>query len=710
MHTMSDRQDTERRLRRLREVLNRHNYLYYVADAPEIPDSEYDKLFRELQALEAEYPELRTPDSPSQRVGAAPLKEFGEVHHVVPMLSLDNAFGDDEVRGFDERVRERLQTDAPVDYAAEPKLDGLAISLVYQDGLLVRGATRGDGSVGEDVTPNVRTIAAIPLRLQADGHPAALEVRGEIYMSKKAFEELNRRQIERGDKTFTNPRNAAAGSLRQLDSRITAERHLEFFAYAWGEMRPGNLPDTHSKVLARFRDWGLRTNPENRRVRGLQGCLDYFRQLGAKRAGLPYQIDGVVYKVDRLDWQQRLGFVARAPRWAVAHKFPAEEATTRLKAVEFQVGRSGALTPVARLEPVFVGGATVSNATLHNMDEVLRKDIRIGDTVIVRRAGDVIPEVVSVVISERPADARPVQVPASCPVCGARVERVTRERTKHGKTVIENLSAWRCTGRLSCAAQLAQAIMHFAGRRALDIEGLGEKLVEQLIAKGLLHSPADIYTLSREQLVGLERMGEKSADNLLAAIAKSKVTTLVRFLYALGIPEVGEVTAQTLADHFGNLDALQQAALHYSRELENARHTGDKSAVKQLAGEALRQVADIGPEAAASLAEFFREPHNQAVIRALQAAGVHWPAGAAHRFESGRLRGKSFVVTGTLTGMSREQAKQRIQQLGGKVSSSVSQKTDYLVVGDEPGSKLAEARRLGIPELSEADLENLLHS
>lgn len=707
---MSDRQGAEQRLRSLRDALHRHNYLYYVLDAPEIPDSEYDKLFRELLELERAFPDLRTPDSPSQRVGAAPLKEFGEVRHVVPMLSLDNAFSDDEVRAFDARVRERLGDDGPVAYAAEPKLDGLAISLTYEHGVLSRGATRGDGSVGEDVTPNVRTIASIPLRLQGRGYPAALEVRGEIYMPKQAFEELNRRQLERGEKIFANPRNAAAGGLRQLDSRVTAARNLEFFAYAWGEVRDGAWLDTHSRVLARWRDWGLRTNPENRVVHGVQGCLEYFHTLAGKRASLPYQIDGVVYKVDRLDWQQRLGFVAHAPRWAVAHKFPAEEATTLLKAVEFQVGRTGALTPVARLEPVFVGGATVSNATLHNMDEVLRKDVRVGDTVIVRRAGDVIPEIVGVVLSERPAGTQPIKVPARCPVCGAHVERETRERTRQGKTVIEELAAWRCTGRLACPAQLAQAILHFAGRRALDIEGLGEKLVEQLIAEKLLHSPADIYALQHAQLAGLERMGDKSAENLLTAIARSKTTTLARFLYALGIPEVGEVTAQTLADHFGSLDALQHAALQYASSLKQARAGTDRTLTKNLANNELRKVPDIGPEAAASLAQFFGEPHNQSVIRALRAAGVHWPEGSGRRAEAGRLQGKSFVLTGTLAGMSREQATERIRALGGKVAGRVSRNTDYLVVGTEPGSKRAEARRLGVRELSEAQLRDLLDS
>ena len=707
---MTGLHQAEDRIHALRAEINRHNYLYYALATPEIPDSEYDRMLRELQELERQFPQLITPDSPTQRVGAAPLQEFSEVRHAVPMLSLDNAFGESEVRAFDERVRERLETTAEVEYVAEPKLDGLAMSLTYERGVLIRGATRGDGSTGEDVTPNVRTIATIPLRLQGTDYPARLEVRGEIYMTRKGFDALNQRQAERGEKIFINPRNAAAGSLRQLDSRITAERPLEFFAYAWGEVRGGSLPGRHSAVLARFRDWGLRINPENRKVKGVQGCLEYFQQMGAKRAALPYQIDGVVYKVDRLDWQQRLGFIARAPRWAVAHKFPAEEAMTVLRAVEFQVGRSGALTPVARLEPVFVGGAHVSNATLHNMDEIARKDIRVGDTVIVRRAGDVIPEVVGVVLSKRPADTVPVSMPERCPVCGSRVERAIRERRQNGKTIIEPLSTWRCTGRLSCPAQLAQAIMHFAGRRAMNIEGLGEKLVEQLIEKKLVHSPADIYALSREQLAGLERMGEKSADNLLTAIAKSKHTTLARFLYALGIPEVGEVTAQTLAEHFGSLEALQKSALHYALSLEQARRTEDRTQIRQLADTALRAVTDIGPEVAASLAEFFREAHNQTVIHNLQQAGVHWSEGVVRRSGPLPLADKTFVLTGTLSGMSRDQARQSIQALGGKVSGSVSKKTDYLIVGAEPGSKLAEAQKLGVALLDEPALQRLLKS
>ncbi|MGH8414666.1 MAG: NAD-dependent DNA ligase LigA, partial [Gammaproteobacteria bacterium] len=573
---MTSRRDAERRIRALREDLNQHNYRYYVLDEPEIPDGEYDRLLRELRALEREFPQLIMPDSPTQRVGAAPLKTFGEVRHAVPMLSLDNAFDDDEVRAFDARVRQRLETMDEIKYTAEPKLDGLALSLRYENGVLTRGATRGDGSTGEDVTPNVRTISSIPLRLRGKDYPAVLEVRGEVYMPKKGFQALNRHQAERGDRTFTNPRNAAAGSLRQLDSRITADRPLEFFAYAWGQIRGGTLPQRHSAVLTQFRDWGLRTNPKNRVVQGVAGCLEYYRQMSAKRPQLPYQIDGVVYKVDRLDLQQQLGFVARAPRWAIAHKFPAEEAMTLLKAVEFQVGRTGALTPVARLEPVFVGGATVSNATLHNMDEVERKDVRVGDTIIVRRAGDVIPEVAGVVLSKRPKNARRVKLPAKCPVCGSDVVRV------------EDEAVARCTGGLYCPAQRKELIRHFASRRALDIEGLGEKLVDQLVDAGLVRTPADIFRLDTPQLTELERMGEKSAANLVQAIERARHTTLARFLYALGIREVGETTAEALARHFGTLSALMAA---------------DEVV--------LLQVPDVGPVVAAAIAAFFHEAHNR---------------------------------------------------------------------------------------------------
>ncbi|MGH8322016.1 MAG: NAD-dependent DNA ligase LigA, partial [Gammaproteobacteria bacterium] len=607
---------------------------------------------------------------------AAPLKTFGEVRHAVPMLSLDNAFDDDEVRAFDARVRQRLETMDEIKYTAEPKLDGLALSLRYENGVLTRGATRGDGSTGEDVTPNVRTISSIPLRLRGKDYPAVLEVRGEVYMPKKGFQALNRHQAERGDRTFTNPRNAAAGSLRQLDSRITADRPLEFFAYAWGQIRGGTLPQRHSAVLTQFRDWGLRTNPKNRVVQGVAGCLEYYRQMSAKRPQLPYQIDGVVYKVDRLDLQQQLGFVARAPRWAIAHKFPAEEAMTLLKAVEFQVGRTGALTPVARLEPVFVGGATVSNATLHNMDEVERKDVRVGDTIIVRRAGDVIPEVAGVVLSKRPKNARRVKLPAKCPVCGSDVVRV------------EDEAVARCTGGLYCPAQRKELIRHFASRRALDIEGLGEKLVDQLVDAGLVRTPADIFRLDTPQLTELERMGEKSAANLVQAIERARHTTLARFLYALGIREVGETTAEALARHFGTLSALMAA---------------DEVV--------LLQVPDVGPVVAAAIAAFFHEAHNREVITALHKAGVHWAESkpTAHA-GPGPLSGKSFVLTGTLTRMTRDDAKASIQAMGGKVSGSVSKKTDYLVVGTEPGSKLAEARKLGIALLDEPALQRLLKS
>ncbi|MHB8403919.1 MAG: NAD-dependent DNA ligase LigA [Gammaproteobacteria bacterium] len=671
---MTSHGDAERRVRALRDQINRHNYLYYVLDAPEIPDSEYDRLLRELQTLEQQFPELVTRDSPTQRVGATPLAEFGQVRHEVPMLSLDNAFDEQEVRDFERRAHERLGTLAQLEYAAEPKLDGLAISLVYEHGVLARGATRGDGTVGEDVTQNIRTIPSVPLRLMGKGFPALLEARGEIFMSRKSFEKLNARAARKNEKIFVNPRNAAAGSLRQLDARITASRPLEFFAYAWGQVQGGKLPERHSEVLARFRGWGLRTNPENRVVRGVDGCLQFYRQMAAKRDRLPYQIDGVVYKVDRLDLQQQLGFVARAPRWAIAHKFPAEEAMTILRAVEFQVGRTGALTPVARLEPVFVGGATVSNATLHNMDEVERKDVRVGDTVIVRRAGDVIPEVVSVVLTRRPKSTRRVRLPCTCPVCGSQVLR------------LEGEAVARCSGGLYCAAQRKELIRHFASRRALDIEGLGEKLVEQLVDAGLVHTPVDIFRLTVPQLADLERMGEKSAKNLVQAIEHARHTTLARFLYALGIREVGETTAQVLARHFGTLEALMKAD-----------------------ATALVQVPDVGPVVAAAVAAFFHEPHNHQVIDALRKAGVQWPEHvSAPLTGSGPLSGKIFVLTGTLASMTRDDAKAGIQTLGGKVSGSVSRKTDYLVVGADPGSKLAEARKLGIGLMDEVAFKRLL--
>ncbi|HSC46874.1 MAG TPA: NAD-dependent DNA ligase LigA [Gammaproteobacteria bacterium] len=672
---MTSRRDAEKRLGELRRQLQHHNYRYYVLDEPEVPDSEYDRLMRELTVLEKEHPGLVAPDSPSQRVGAAPLKAFGEVRHSVPMLSLDNAFSEEDLLSFDRRVREKLEVEQ-VEYTTEPKLDGLAISLTYEAGRLTRGATRGDGSTGEDVTQNVRTVKSIPLQLLGQGWPALLEVRGEVYMPKRGFEELNRELAKRGEKTYVNPRNTAAGSLRQLDPRITAARPLEFYAYGLGVVKPDTLPKRHSEILEKLRGWGIRVNRETRQVKGAAGCLEYYAHLGKKRETLPYEIDGVVYKVDRIDWQEELGFVSRAPRWAVAHKFPAQEEMTILKAVDFQVGRTGALTPTARLEPVFVGGVTVSNATLHNMDEVARKDIRVGDTVIVRRAGDVIPEVVGVVLARRLKNAKRVLLPKECPVCGSEVVR------PEGEAVA------RCSGGLVCSAQRKELIRHFASRRALDIEGLGEKLVDQLVEKDLIKTPADVFALTIPELADLERMGEKSAQNLAAGIAGARKTTLPRFLYALGIPEVGEATAQTLAQHFGALEPLMEAD-----------------------AEALQEVPDVGPVVAEEIAAFFRQKHNRAVIAALRKAGVSWPA-LPKRPASGAqtLAGKTFVLTGTLAAMTRDQAKERITTLGGKVAGSVSKKTSYVVAGSEPGSKLQEAERLGVEVLDEEAFLRLIRA
>jgi len=655
----------------LREQINYHNYRYYVLDNPEIPDAEFDKLFRELQELEREHPALISPDSPTQRVGATPLAEFGEVKHVIPMLSLDNAFSEDEVRAFDRRVREGLKVDK-VSYAAEPKLDGLAVSLLYEDGLLVRAATRGDGYTGEDITQNARTIPSVPLRLMGKGFPSRLEVRGEVYISKQGFKELNRRQEEHAEKIFANPRNAAAGSIRQLDPRITAKRPLEMCCYGVGRMEGGHLPDRHSAILEELQAWGLRVSAERALVQGVEGCLQYFANMGTKRSALAYEIDGVVYKVDELAQQHHLGFVARAPRWAVAHKFPAEEALTQVLGIDVQVGRTGALTPVARLAPVTVGGVTVANATLHNEDEVHRKDVRVGDAVIIRRAGDVIPEVVSVVKERRPERTKIFHLPKQCPICGSEVVRVEGE------------AAARCSGGLYCAAQRKEAIRHFASRRAMDIEGLGDKLVEQLVGQGLVENVADLYGLTLEQLAGLERMGLKSAENLLDALNKSKDTTLARFLFALGIREVGEATAQALSQHFGELDAIAGADV-----------------------EALQTVPDIGPVVAQQVATFFHEHHNREVIKKLQAAGVHWPR-VERRVVSPPLAGKTFVLTGTLSGMSRDKAKQRLQALGAKVTGSVSAKTDYVVAGEEPGSKLDKARSLNVRVLDERQFLDLL--
>ncbi len=675
---MLTRAQAEERLKALRAEIEYHNYRYYVLDDPVIPDAEFDRLMQELLALEAAWPDLVTPDSPSQRVGAAPAKEFREVQHRLPMLSLNNAFTDEDVIAFDRRVREGLgRLDAAVEYAAEPKFDGLAVALHYEHGRLVQGATRGDGYAGEDVTANLRTVRSIPLRLPEGEAPAWLEVRGEVLMLKRDFQRLNEEARASGGKVFANPRNAAAGSLRQLDPAITARRRLTFFAYGIGQVEGTGLPPTHAGVM----DWLARLHfpvaAERRLVKGVDGLLAYYRELGARRHVLPYEIDGAVYKVNNLADQERLGFVARAPRFAVAHKYPAEEAVTVVEAIEVNVGRTGALTPVARLKPVFVGGVTVSNATLHNQDEIDRKDVRVGDSVIVRRAGDVIPEIVGVVLERRPSPPPPrfdiLQHYPVCPVCGSRVVREPGE------------AVTRCTGGLYCPAQRKQALLHFASRRAMDIEGLGEKLVDQLVDRGLVETPADLYRLDLPTLAGLERMAEKSAGNLLAAIDKSRETTLARFIYALGIPNVGEATARDLAQHFGSLDALLGADV-----------------------ERLQQVPEVGPVVARSIRDFLDEPHNRQVIEALRAAGVHWREAAGKGSTPGPLSGKTFVLTGTLPHLSRDQAKEMIEAAGGRVSGSVSKKTDYVVVGAEPGSKYDRALELKIPLLDEEGLLRLL--
>ncbi len=666
------RENSRQRIAELREQLNFHNYRYYVLDDPVIPDSKYDRLLRELQDLEVEYPDLIVPDSPTQRVGFEPVAGFADVIHLEPMLSLENAFSEEELAAFDRKVRDRLKSDEDIEYAAEPKMDGAAVSLLYEKGVLVRGATRGDGTRGEDITHNVRTIPSIPLRLLGEALPDVLEVRGEIFMSLEGFAELNAEARREGGKTFVNPRNAAAGSLRQLDPKLTAKRPLEFYAYGIGGQRGLEFPERHSEILATLRGFGLRISPLNRVVSGVDGCQSYYDAIGKRRSSLSYEIDGVVFKVDRLDYQSALGFVSRAPRWAVAYKFPAHEEMTVLRDIEFQVGRTGALTPVARLEPVFVGGVTVSNATLHNMDEVARKDVRPGDTVVIRRAGDVIPEVVSVVTEKRPRKTRPVVLPRHCPVCGSDVVRVEGEAVA------------RCSGGLYCRAQRKESLRHFASRRAMDIEGLGAKLIDQLVDGDLVHTPVDLYRLDEETIAGLDRMGQKSAKNLVRALEKSKHTTLPRFLYALGIREVGEATAKSLAKHFGELDAIRRADL-----------------------DELQSVEDVGPIVATHVDAFFGQRHNVEVIDQLVAAGVEWPREQRDSKSRGRLKGKTFVLTGTLSEMTREEAKELIESHGGKVTGSVSGKTDYLVCGADPGSKLATAQKLGVTVLDEEQLRSL---
>lgn len=670
-----------KRIEVLREQLNNYSYQYYVLDSPTVPDAEYDRLFRELQSLEADYPETITSDSPTQKVGAPALSSFTQVTHERPMLSLDNAMNEVELIDFERKVKDRLKgrinNSEALEFACEPKLDGLAVSILYEQGQLVQAATRGDGTTGENITLNVRTIKNVPLSLRGNDYPQRLEVRGEIYIPKAGFEKLNADARKNDGKVFANPRNAAAGSLRQLDSSITAKRPLEFCAYSIGVVSDEyTLPETHSAILNNIKRWGLKINSDMAVVKGIHACVEYFSELGDKRDSLDYDIDGIVFKINDLAIQQQLGFVARAPRWAIAAKFPAQEEITTLEGVDFQVGRTGALTPVARLNPVHVAGVIVSNATLHNMDEIARLGVKIGDSVVIRRAGDVIPQVVSVVLERRPEDARDIVMPAECPVCNSNVERIATEAVA------------RCTGGLYCAAQRKEAIKHFASRKALDIDGLGDKLVEQLVDAGLIKSFDDLFHLQLEDVAALERMAEKSAQNLLNSLEKAKNTTLGRFLYALGIREVGVTTAQNLADYFGFLERIEQA---------------DEAA--------LLAVPDIGEIVAKHILAFFNEDHNKIIIEQLRKVGVNWqeaePVSQADMAEL-PLAGKVFVITGTLSEMARDDAKNYLQALGGKVTGSVSAKTDCLVAGEKAGSKLTKAEGLGIDILDEAGFIGLL--
>lgn len=664
-------EEARRRIEALRAEIRYHDHRYYVLDDPEIPDAEYDRLVAELKALEAAYPELITPDSPTQRVGGEPRPELQTVRHSIPMLSLDNAMDDLALAEFDRRIRAAFPYLVSVPYTAEPKLDGLAVSLRYEQGALVLAATRGDGTLGEDVTHNARTIPNIPLRLLGDDWPQLLEVRGEVYMTRSGFERLNRALERRGERTFANPRNAAAGSLRQLDPRIAAQRPLRFCAYGWGELSidPGT---SQFAMLQRLASWGLPVSPELKLVEGVEGCRAYFAELGSRRETLDYDIDGVVFKLDRIDLQQALGTTSHHPRWAIARKFPAQEVFTLVEAIEFQVGRTGAITPVAHLQPVQVGGATVARASLHNFDELRRKDVRVGDTVIVRRAGEVIPEIVRVVVERRPPESKPVELPTHCPVCGAEVLR------PEGEVIA------RCSAGLWCPAQRKETIRHFASRRAMDIQGLGEKLIDRLVDLGWVREPADLYHLTREQLAGLERMGDKSAANLIAAIERSKETTLERLIYALGIREVGETTARLLAERFSGIDELMAADT-----------------------ETLIEIEGIGPVVATQIRGFLNEPHNRQAIANLLACGIRWPKPQAPRAKTLPLTGKTFVITGTLS-KPREAVKAELESLGARVTDSVSRQTDYLIVGANPGSKLAKAQSLGIRVLDEAGLWALI--
>ena len=666
----------------IKDQLREHNHSYYILDDPRVPDAEYDRLMQQLLTIEKANPQWVTADSPSQRVGDKPLESFKQVTHALPMLSLDNAFNGDDLRDFDRRVRERLNKylqrplDQLIAYACEPKLDGIAVSLTYEKGILVTAATRGDGSRGEDITQNIRTLDSVPLRLIGKNWPETLEVRGEVYMPSVGFEALNTKLVEQGLKTYVNPRNTAAGSLRQLDSRITAQRPLEMCAYSIGLVSEESpLPPQHFDILHQLQVWGFKINAEMRRVQGIEACLDYYQALAVKRSHLAYEIDGIVFKVDELELQQSLGFVARAPRWAIAHKFPAQEEMTRVLKVEFQVGRTGAVTPVARLEPVFVGGVTVSNATLHNMDEIQRLDLHIGDMVIVRRAGDVIPKVVKVVLERRQANAQVIKAPLTCPKCRGPVEREDGE------------AALRCVNGLSCAAQIVQAIKHFVSRKAMDIDGLGEKQVQSLVESGRVKHIADLYALDQTALIAMDRMGEKSANNLLSALQKSKSTSLAKFLFSLGIREVGEATARSLALHFGALDNIKAADI-----------------------QSLLAVEDVGPIVAQRIFHFFTDNETLAVINKLQNLGATWPEFDPVETEQQNLPFKDicFVITGTLTSVSREELKIQLQELGAKVASSVSKKTDYLVAGDKAGSKLVKALDLKVPVLDESQVQMMM--
>ena len=653
----------------LRQDLRRYEYEYHVLDNPTIPDAEYDRLFHQLKALEAAHPELITADSPTQRVGAKPLSGFAQIRHEIPMLSLDNAFSDEEFYAFVKRIEDRLiRLPEPLTFCCEPKLDGLAVSILYVNGVLTQAATRGDGTTGEDITANIRTIRNIPLQLLMDNPPTRLEVRGEVFMPHAGFERLNQQALEKGEKTFANPRNAAAGSLRQLDPKITSKRPLVLNAYGIGIAEGVDLPNTHYDRLQWLKSIGIPVNPEIRLCNGTDEVLDFYRDIQNKRSSLGYDIDGTVLKINDIALQEKLGFISKAPRWAIAYKFPAQEELTRLNDVEFQVGRTGAITPVAKLEPVFVAGVTVSNATLHNGDEIERLDIAIGDTVVIRRAGDVIPQIIGVLHDRRPADARPIIFPKTCPVCDSAIVR------------IEGEAVARCTGGLFCAAQRKEALKHFVSRKAMDIDGVGGKLIEQLVDRELIHTPADLFKLDLTTLTRLERMGTKSAENALASLEKAKNTTLARFIFALGIREVGEATALNLANHFKTLEALQNADL-----------------------EALQQVPDVGEVVANRILAFWHEPHNVAVVNDLIAQGVHWETVETKEVTENRFKGKTVVLTGTLTQMGRNEAKALLQDMGAKVSGSVSAKTDFVIAGDAAGSKLTKAQELGVTVLTEEE-------